>query len=232
MQTAQAQAQAAVVSYLHSTEWDVNRRTAQLLASLCWHDRAGTVRSAVTPLLQRKRLPDAAALAAVSLLPLPPPPAHSRSPAPPPSPLSPILAALAEALVDPVRSRAAGQIVLNCLSSLLATFLFCKPGATQQGTGAVRTSAHHVFIAAATLTAATQWLKQLPQRAQQQPMLRLAWQLLEVLTVPRSVGREDSARALPGKGEHMPAQSARHLSQVTLFLQGVHCQANCRQSSI
>jgi hypothetical protein len=210
---------------LDSSEAVTGAYTSPLLATLFWRERASAVRSSVASLLQHKRLPDASALSVISLLPSPPPYKHSRSPTPPQL-LTPVLLALADALCDPVRWHIATQTFMDSLSSVLATFLFCKPAASVHGAsmhGGARSSAHHAFICCATLFVASQWLLLLPQCAQQQPMLRLARLMLELLTVPRPVEPDDSARhhvRSDGNGSEHDLDNVRHLSATTLFLQG------------
>ena len=182
-------------------------------------------RAAAQVLLQNKRLPDSTTLGTASLLPAAPSPqTHS----------APLVDTLADLLRDPARSRLAANVFMDALSALLATFLQSKPalgsssssGVVGGSGGRVRGNAQHVFIAAATLSVALQWLRVLPHRAQQAPMLRLARTLFELLTVPRPPDDADSARhrgeraGSTGGAAEEQSTAALHLSPLSLFLSG------------
>lgn len=225
MQAARTRAQAAIRAMLECADAATAQRTAQLLACLFWRDRAAPARAAAQTLLQAKRLPDSTTLGTASLLPAAPSPqSHS----------APLVDTLGDVLRDPARARLAADVFINALGALLATFLQSKgaTGGTSSSSNVlgsaasrVRSSAQHVFIAAATLSVAAQWLRVLPQRAQQAPMLRLALMMFEMLTVPRPPDDADSARhrgsgGAAGQGVDASSPASQHLSPLSLFLSG------------
>lgn len=234
MQFARNENRDALKSMMTAADPVTRRRAARILASLFWRGRVASVRDSLKNFIQGPalyRTVPQKSLAAISLLS--PPPASSSDPSVHVSTaLSPLLDTLAGQLQTPSTAHSASALLLDTFHVLLTTFLCRKSDIHSSMSGATHATAHHAFVASATLSFTVAWLQKLPDASVTIPaMLDVVCTMLDVLTVPVDdcSAEENVPQAsgmlptLPNSGRGSPggAPIANDLlSPISHFLQG------------